>query len=358
VIGPATRRTFTTSLDLHASAIEEWNGTSKRMFFSSLAGKVNVWSVPIDSSTGRVAGAMSNLTPGLSYAADPSISAAGTELAFIAAQSKVWSVRTRDLPTGQDATLTAIDSRSTPSARWLRPRISPAGSTVAYVDNTDQMYLANRLTGTTEKICDRCGPPTDVSPDGQKILFEPLDPPEDVMMIDIPARKIRSLVRSDRTDHILYAGRFSPDVRWVAFTAALDNSPNKKLFISPIRDGHGVREAEWIPVSDGLQVDVNAAWSPDGNFLYFLSERDGFLCIWAQHLAPDSKRPDRAAFPVRHFHNARESLARIDQFNLVGLSVARDRLVFSMSELIGNIWMEERKTTPRGLFSRWISAVF
>jgi hypothetical protein len=178
------------------------------------------------------------------------------------------------------------------------------------------------------------------------------------MMIDIPARKIRSLVRSDRTDHILYAGRFSPDVRWVAFTAALGNSPNKKLFISPIRDGHGVREAEWIPVSDGLQVDVNAAWSPDGNFLYFLSERDGFLCIWAQHLAPDSKRPDGAAFPVRHFHNARESLARIDQFNLVGLSVARDRLVFSMSELIGNIWMEERKTAPRGLFSRWISAVF
>jgi len=358
VTGPAARRTFTTSLDLHASAIEQRNGASKRMFFSSLAGNVNIWSVPIDASTGRARGAMANLTPGSSYAAAPSISAAGTELSFIAAQSKVWSVRTRDLATGQEAALTAIDSRSTPGARWLRPRISPDGNSVAYVDNTDQMYLFNRLTGSAEKICDRCGPPTDISSDGQKVLFEPLEPPEDVMMIDMPARKIGSLVHSDRADHILYSGRFSPDARWVAFTAALDKSLNKKLFISPIRDEHGLRESEWIPITDGLQVDANAAWSPDGSFLYFLSERDGFRCIWAQHLAAATKRPDGPAFPIRHFHNARESLARVDRFDLIGLSVARGRLVFAVSELTGNIWMEERKTAPAGILSRWISAIF
>ncbi len=357
VIGPATRRTFTTSLDLHASAIEEGNGTSKCMFFSSSVGRVNIWSLPIEASTGRVAGALLNLTPGISYAAAPSISAAGTQLAYIAAQSKVWSVRTRDLATGQEATLSAKDSATTPGARWLRPRISPDGSAVAYVDNSDQMYLVNRLTGTTETICKECGPPTDVSHDGQKVLFEPLSPPEDVMMIDVPGRKIGPLVHSNRADRILYRGRFSPDAHWVAFDAAMDKSLNKKVFISPIRDGHGVGEADWIPVTDGSHVDTYVAWSPDGNLLYFLSERDGFRCIWAQRLAPATKQPDGVAFPVRHFHNARESLSRVDRFDLVGLSVARDRLVFAMSELTGNIWMEERKTVPpAGLFSRWLSA--
>jgi Tol biopolymer transport system component len=344
VTGPAVRRTFTTSLNLDASTIAERNGTSTRMFFSSLTGRVNIWSLPIDTNSGRAVGGMLNLTVGVPYAAAPSISASGTELAFIAAQSKVWSVRARDLATGQEAILTARDSKTTPGARWLRPRISPDGTAIAYVDNSDQMYLADRLTGATELIGKRCGPPTDISGDNRKVLFEPLNPPEDVMMIDVAAKRISSLVHADRPDHILYSGRFSPDGQWVAFEAALDKSPNKKLFISPIRNGHGLKEAEWIPVTDGLQVDANAVWSPDGNFLYFLSERDGFRCIWAQHLAPVSKRPDGAAFPVHHFHSARESLARVDRFDLIGLSVARDKLVFSMSELTGNIWMEERRT--------------
>src|SRR5207249_2341702 len=106
-----------------------------------------------------------------------------------------------------------------------------------------------RLTGTIDKICDRCGPPTDVSRGGQKILFEPLHAPEDVMVIDATANRIASLVHSDRADHILYRARFSPDARWVAFDAALDKSLNKRVFISPIRDGHGIAEADWVPVT-------------------------------------------------------------------------------------------------------------
>jgi hypothetical protein len=301
---------------------------------------------------------MLDLTEGLSYAAAPSISAAGTELAFIASQSKVWSVRTRDLYTGQEATITAKDARTTSDARWLRPRISPDGKTVAYVDNTDHMYLVNRLTGTTEIVCDRCGPPTDISPDGEKILFEPLGPPEDVMMIDGPSRRVGPLVHSNRPDHMLFAGRFSPDALWVSFTAILDNSANRKLFISRIQDGRGLPESDWIPITDGLHVDSDAAWSPDGNFLYFLSQRDGFLCIWAQRLVPATKQPDGPPYPVRHFHTARQSLARIGRPGLVGLSVARDRLVFSLNEQTGNIWMEERKAAIEGgPLSRWFSAI-
>ncbi len=352
VIGPATRRLSTTSLDLHASVMGDANGRSRRMFFSSLSGNVNIWSLPVDANLGRVTGPMVNLTPGMSYAAAPSISADGTDLAFIAARSKLWSVKTRDLQTAEEATLTTSD------ARWLRPRISPDGNTIAYVDNTDQMYLVNRRTGATEVICKQCGPPTDISHDGQKVLFEPLSPPEDVMMIDVSANQITSLIHSDRADHILYRGRFSPDGRWVAFDAALDKSLNKKVFISPIREWHGTTETNWIPVTDGSHVDSYVAWSPDGNLLYFLSERDGSRCIWAQRLAPGTKQPNGAAFPVRHFHNARESLARVDRFDLVGLSVARDKLVFSVSELTGNIWMEERKKVPSPWLSRRIAAIF
>lgn len=354
VTSSARQRTFTTSVDLHAFAIPEAKGQARRMLFSSLTGDLDVWSLPIEADTGRVTGEMQNLTQGISYAAAPSISADGTKLVFIAARSSNWSLRTRDLVTGKEETLASADAKTTAHASWLRARISPDGGTVAYVDHDDRMYVVDTRTGAAEKVCDKCGPPTDVSPGGRKILFEPLDPPENVMMVDVPSKRNAPIVESQAADHILYQGRFSPDGRWLAFHAALDTSLNKKIFISPIRDDHGTREADWIPVTDGLQVDFNGAWSTDGNLLYFLSERDGFRCIWAQPLEPATKRPVRSAFPVKHFHNPRQSVKRVDRWDLIGLSAARNRLVFAMSELMGNIWMEERKTAGAGWFLHWI----
>jgi Tol biopolymer transport system component len=357
VITPPRQRTFNTSLDLHAFSVGEPKGPVRRLLFSSLTGSVNVWSLPIDANTGRITGEMENLTKGVSYAAAPSVSADGKKLVFIAARSKTWSVRTRDLETGKETTLASMDASTRVNARWLRPRISPDGGIVAYVDPDDHLYVVDTQTGATEKVCDGCGPPTDVSLGGQKVLFEPLGPPEHVMMIDVPAKRKTPMVASQAADHILYQGRFSPDGRWVAFHAALDNSLNKKVFISPIHDGHGAEEKDWIPVTDGLQVDANVAWSPDGNLLYFFSERDGFRCIWAQHLEPATKQPAGSAFPVKHFHNPRQSVKRVDRWDLTGLSAAQGRLVFAVSELMGNIWMEERKTAGAGWFLRLMAAI-
>jgi eukaryotic-like serine/threonine-protein kinase len=352
VIGPAVHRTLTTSLDLYASVS---NGPLRRMLFSSLAGAVNVWSLPINANTGRVKGEMENLTKGESYTAAPSISANGRNLVFIASRSKTyWSLKTRDLETGKEDILASAD------ASWFRARISPDAGTIAYVDNSDRMYAVNTLTGANERICEHCGPPTDVGPDGQTILFEPLLPPEDVMMIEVSTHRIVSMVHSEKADDILYQGRYSPDGRWVAFLQATAEKPlNTRVFISPIRDGRALARDGWIPVTDGSQIDNDVVWSPDGNLLYFTSQRDGSLCVWAQQLKRTTKQPAGPAFAVRHFHNPRQSLARVDRKKLIGMSVASGKLVFAMSELTGNIWMEERKT-PSGAewLTRWMPSIF
>ena len=43
---------------------------------------------------------------------------------------------------------------------------------------------------------------------------------------------------------------------------------------------------------------------PDGNTMYFTSNRDGFMCMWAMRLDPKTKRPLGAPFPIQHFHAA------------------------------------------------------
>jgi Tol biopolymer transport system component len=63
-----------------------------------------------------------------------------------------------------------------------------------------------------------------------------------------------------------------------------------RIFVVPFRGAGPVPEADWTAITDG-RWDDKPTWSPDGNLLYMVSERDGFRCIWAQRLHPATKRP-------------------------------------------------------------------
>ncbi len=99
----------------------------------------------------------------------------------------------------------------------------------------------------------------------------------------------------------------------------------------------------WIAVTDGNSLDKDAVWAPGGALLYFLSERDGFRCIWARKLDPATKAPLGEPFAVQHFHTARRSLKRIvNNTGTTGLSVAPGQMMFAFGELTGSIWLEEK----------------
>jgi WD40 repeat protein len=109
------------------------------------------------------------------------------------------------------------------------------------------------------------------------------------------------------------------------------------IFIAPLRNGVALGESEWIQVTDGTGTEAAPWWSPDGNILYFLSQRDGFQCIWAQHLDKATKRPAGAPFDVAHFHGARRKVQEAG----FGPGIGVDKLVFALSESTGNIWMAQ-----------------
>jgi hypothetical protein len=117
------------------------------------------------------------------------------------------------------------------------------------------------------------------------------------------------------------------------------------MFVAEVRGEGGetpAPEESWIPITDGKGLDREAAWSPDGNLLYFLSDRDGFRCIWAQRLQPATKRPVGEPSAVLHFHHARRSLRAVgNNVGAIGLSVAKGRLVFALGDVTGNIWLRE-----------------
>jgi len=108
--------------------------------------------------------------------------------------------------------------------------------------------------------------------------------------------------------------------------------------IAPVRNGVPAGQSEWVSITDGKYADDKPQLSPDGNTLYFTSERDGYLCIWAQHLDRSTKRPINAPFVVQHFHNAQWRILDSNRYQ-TELWVARDKIVTNFRETHSDIWM-------------------
>ena len=238
----------------------------------------------------------------------------------------------RDLETDKEVLL--VSSRGA-----IGPVITADGSRVAYVDTERPgEILAVSSGGEPEKVCGDCGDGfvyvQDWSRDKSRLLFL-AGSPTGVVVLHLPSgRKTRALQRSP---HSLWQARFSPDGRWISVLEPREAQGHTRLWVVPFRDGSVPDADQWVGVTSGDAWDDKPRWSPDGNLMYFTSLRDGFHCLWAQRLRPDTKQPIGPAFPVKHFHTARLSMSNAG-FTGLETSVGRDKIFINLGELSGNIW--------------------
>jgi Tol biopolymer transport system component len=342
VTGEAQRLTFGTGLELQPSVAVTPAG-ELQIAFSSLALNVGVWSMPLDADSGTIAGEPQRLSTDMSPESYPSVSADGKKLAFLSARLGNPAVWVRDLESGSERLLTSAHRGQ------FQPKISGDGAKVAYSENEGReavSYIMSASGGPVRKLCDHCGPPTHFSRDGQKVLLES-ESAQAVLLIDLATGKQIQLIQAPEPRKVIpFAARFSPDERWVAFHVR--PSPTaRQIFVAPLPSSGALEKKDWIPITDGAALENEAYWSPDGNVLYFLSDREGFRCIWAQRLHPAAKTPVGPAFPVYHFHHARRSLSGVSGgAGAIGLSVAPGKMVFALAELTGNVWMSRQEALP------------
>jgi eukaryotic-like serine/threonine-protein kinase len=329
--GEPHQRTSGTSLEMQPSAFADDLGKA-RVVFSSLARNVDVFALPLDANRGKATGEPNRLTEDIAFDGFPQLSSDGKKLSYVCFRSENADTYLLDLETGVEKALN--------SSRYPRrqPRISADGKLVVYWEKTFLDYAVDTESGVTEKICDQCGPPTDISPDKQKILFESLRAPDGILMVDRSSKAVSPVVLPEPNE-MLFGGRVSRDGRWIVFHASRSNSQlARQIYVAPFTPQ--IQRKDWIPITDGTVMDREAYWSPDGNLLYWVSDRDGFRCLWAQRLDPGNKHPVGPAFAVYHLHHARRSLAGVGiSPAAAGPSVAKDKIVFALSDLTGNVWM-------------------
>ncbi len=302
------------------------------LVFSSLIRNPDIWSVPIDA--GKVTGEMKQLTHDAADDLGPSVSPNGKRMAFESNRSGKRVVWTKDLETGKEKALT-----DTPSSENL-PVISADGSEVAYVitnlpDYKYEMYEIVFDGGPSKKICDTCGQPLQWSFDKNRVLAlvdDDKDPPPYLAWLDVQTGQKVKLMQHSKYE--ISDGSLSPNKDWICFAVSTRRGDQPRWFIATLKAGVAASENAWIPIT-GDQV----RWSTDENLLYITSELDGFTCLYAQHLDLQTKRPAGPLQPIHHFHSARRSVIEDPAWR--GPSIARDKIVVTLVDLTGNIWMAE-----------------
>jgi eukaryotic-like serine/threonine-protein kinase len=324
VTGDPERLTSGTSVDAYPSLTRDG-----RLLFASLTHSRDVWILPSDANAPKPAAPMRRVTETAGPHQFASLSADGKLLAYSSmgyGRQRVWI---KNLESGAETPATSS------AANQGIVQLSPDGSLLAYttsLQNGGAGFVVPVRGGTADQFCTNCGTAYDLSPDNKVVLYRKESA---IRAFNLLSRRDSLFMQSAK--YGVFQHKFSPDGRWLTFEAVHDS--RSQLYIAAVRDNRlPAPENEWIPITGDKGWADKPRWSPDGNLIYFISNQDGFFCLWAQRVAPDSKQPIGSPLSIAHFHGSRLSIANVGAGGPMEISVARDKIALNLGELTGNIW--------------------
>ncbi len=302
-----------------------------RIIVNSAKIVMNLWNLPLDPLRGTLSGAPQRLTGDESARNYPAVSRNGARLAYAIGSSRPvvkFEIRIRDFQEGRESSV-----MTTGDTYYLFPRLSADGSMLTYRDRINgklRSFLLTVGSAPGRQVCEGC------------IVWSLFSPPNRAIVQYGNDLILQDLVTGSRTS-ILNAGSdpildadLSPDDCWIAFLQTKRSGGNG-IYVMPASESFGTSQTV-IPVVEADYFLSSPRWSADGNLLYFLSERDGRPCIWAQRLDLQTRKPAGDAFEIFH-----ESLARFApgprRFRMI--SAARDKLIAMRVEGTSNIYLSQ-----------------
>jgi Tol biopolymer transport system component len=295
-----------------------------------------LWSLPFDPEARRATGDGQPLTPASANTEGFDLSADGRRLVFVAARPgkqgmELWS-RSLD---GASETLLGE------GPEFFAPRLSRDGALVAYRVTRRREPLEVRLAwseaegGEEHTLPEGFFNPFDWSSDGERLVIGcPPGPATGTLCTsprDASSVAEAQLVLAD-PDYWIWQGRFSPDDRWIVFTAQARKKPGVSIVgVIPASGG------KWTPITDATLWADKPRWGPDGRTIYFVSNRQGlFFDVWGIGFDPQRGQPRGDPFRVTRFDDPGRTLSATGQSEL---GVSRDRLVVPLTETTGSVWL-------------------
>ncbi len=302
-----------------------------------------LWSLPFDPIAGRILAKGEPITPKGADALFPDVPPNGMYVVYRTARRGKHEFRRRSLIAGEDRVLPMTGDMLVPrwsddGAQLAFRRLLPAGSDPAARLNAIVLVAAD---GTNERNLTTPGQPEltpyDWSSDGKWILASCDQGPESrtaVCVLPVAgaphAEKQMRVIAAD-PDRNLFQATYSPNQKWIAFNAT---SPGLSAIYVVSSEG-----GQWTPVSEGTFWDDKPRWSPDGRTLYFVSNRSGFLNVWARRFDPATSKPSGDPFRVTNLENPSERVS--SPVNTMELAIAPNQMILPIVEASGSVWVLE-----------------
>jgi eukaryotic-like serine/threonine-protein kinase len=323
VSGEPQQLTSSTGLDAYPGLTEDG-----RLLFAGLVNSSDVWILPVDTNSGKTTGQLKRVTDTVGPHQFASLSTDGKLLAYSSVrygQPRAWI---KNLESGIAKPLSISTSGQ------CITQLSSDGKLLVYTtcDENGAGFVVPVQGGHADQVCSNCTTAYDLSPDNKVVLYRK----GNAMRAFSLASRRDSLFMQSNKYHV-FQHKFSPDGRWITFEAVQGNQ--SRLYIAALQNGvSSTPENEWIPVTGDEGWADKPRWSPDGNLIYFISNRDGFFCVWAQQVVSGSKQPTGAPISIAHFHGSRLSIENVGVGRPMEISVAKDKIALNLGELTGNIW--------------------
>ena len=296
------------------------------------------WGATLETNSGTSASSeLRQLTANTASDGTGTVTRNGKSILFNAVRSGNSDIRRIELDSRLDKPVLA-----TPAQEHLLG-ISGDGSILLYwaLEGRQRVVHAGSAEENVfQRVCSDCS--AQLSPDGSRVFYTQLDHNQgerEVFMLDLRSKTRKAPFKASR--EICFpcsSSRFSWDGRWVASIRSNKSAPSD-IVVQQLADDHDLNTQVLASIGgegDGFAYWSAASslldWSPDGNLLYFASDRDRYRCIWAQRLHPVTKSAIGKPFAVLHNHE------RTSHY-LSSMTATRDRLVLGLSRGSSDIWM-------------------
>ncbi len=256
----------------------------------------------------------------------PQISPDGRSVIYASNERGNWDLYLLDPDTRKSRLLT----ESSP-VDDTEPALSPDGITIAFRSegNGGGIFLYDLRSNETRKLSPIGHNPA-WSPDATEIVFatEGIIRPEDRYTA---SSQIWAVNVGNGARRLIYKGdavqpNWSPNGERIAFWAS--KSGQRDLFTVRARPRNGITP-EPVALFSDTAVDWNPVFSPDGLYLYFISDRDGRMALWRMRI--DSVSGEALGTP---------EAVRLPVDEVAHISFSRDgrRIVFVEYALIANLY--------------------
>ncbi len=165
---------------------------------------------------------------------------------------------------GQTRNLTATSGVHERNPKW-----SPDGKWIACISDAsgeDEIHLVPALGGKSVQLTNSGGPYKYKllwSPDGKKIVWA--DKRMRLFYVDVASKAVKQIAEAKVWEIRDYA--WSPDGKWVAYARPEDQG-QQRIYL------YSLEQDRSFPVTGGWYESMRPAFSGDGKYLFFVSERD------------------------------------------------------------------------------------